>query len=164
MFTSTVTHGRPRSRLPSSSEAICRCGTSRNGNGSCTSSRASRPSRTIRTLILPYANFFWTPILTAIIGLILASALVVLRQVAYWRPGQWLALGSGAGLAAVVALSPDKDASEEDIIAFCKERLAAYKYPRSVEFLETLPKGPTGKILKRELRDPFWEGRERRVN
>ena len=58
----------------------------------------------------------------------------------------------GEEVKAVVALSPDKDASEEDIIAFCKERLAAYKYPRSVEFLETLPKGPTGKILKRELR------------
>jgi putative membrane protein len=46
------------------------------------------------------------PLWAFFFGLILASALVVLRQVAYWRPGQWLALGSGAGLAAVVALSP----------------------------------------------------------
>jgi long-chain acyl-CoA synthetase len=38
------------------------------------------------------------------------------------------------------------------VIAYCKERLAAYKYPRIVEFAESLPKGPTGKILKRELR------------
>jgi long-chain acyl-CoA synthetase len=38
------------------------------------------------------------------------------------------------------------------VIAYCKERLAAYKYPRSVVFAESLPKGPTGKILKRELR------------
>ena len=40
----------------------------------------------------------------------------------------------------------------EDLIAWCKERLAAYKYPRVVEFVEELPKGPTGKILKRELK------------
>jgi long-chain acyl-CoA synthetase len=58
----------------------------------------------------------------------------------------------GEEVKAVVALAKDKQASPEDIIAFCKERLAAYKYPRIVEFLETLPKGPTGKILKRELR------------
>jgi len=40
----------------------------------------------------------------------------------------------------------------EEIIAYCKERLAAYKYPRVIEFLDSLPKGPTGKILKRELK------------
>jgi long-chain acyl-CoA synthetase len=52
--------------------------------------------------------------------------------------------------AVVVSRSPalEKDA----LIAWCKERLAAYKYPRIVEFSESLPKGPTGKILKRELR------------
>jgi long-chain acyl-CoA synthetase len=38
------------------------------------------------------------------------------------------------------------------LIAFCKERLAAYKYPRTVQIVDALPKGPTGKILKRELR------------
>jgi len=58
----------------------------------------------------------------------------------------------GEEVKAVVALAKDKDVSQEDVIAFCKERLAAYKYPRIVEFLEALPKGPTGKILKRELR------------
>jgi long-chain acyl-CoA synthetase len=58
----------------------------------------------------------------------------------------------GEEVKAVVALSPDKRASEAEIIAFCKQHLAAYKYPRSVEFVETLPKGPTGKILKRALR------------
>ncbi|MDQ3033915.1 MAG: long-chain fatty acid--CoA ligase [Myxococcota bacterium] len=42
--------------------------------------------------------------------------------------------------------------TDADIIAYCKERLAAYKYPRTVEFRDALPKGPTGKILKRELR------------
>ena len=53
---------------------------------------------------------------------------------------------------AVIALKAGQRAGAEEIIAFCKERLAAYKYPRSVVFVEALPKGPTGKILKRELR------------
>ena len=52
--------------------------------------------------------------------------------------------------AVVVSSDPDLDA--ETLKAWCKERLAAYKYPRIIEFSESLPKGPTGKILKRELR------------
>jgi long-chain acyl-CoA synthetase len=58
----------------------------------------------------------------------------------------------GEEVKAVVALGKDRSASAEEIVAWCKERLAAYKYPRRVEFVEALPKGPTGKILKRELR------------
>ena len=58
----------------------------------------------------------------------------------------------GEEVKAVIALRAGHVATAEDVIAFCKERLAAYKYPRIVEFRETLPKGPTGKILKRELR------------
>ncbi len=58
----------------------------------------------------------------------------------------------GEEVKAVVALKAGQKASAAEIIAFCKERLAAYKYPRGVEFVEALPKGPTGKILKRELR------------
>jgi long-chain acyl-CoA synthetase len=58
----------------------------------------------------------------------------------------------GEEVKAVIALKTGQKASAEEIITFCKERLAAYKYPRSVEFVEALPKGPTGKILKRELR------------
>ena len=53
---------------------------------------------------------------------------------------------------AVVALARGQSAEANEIIAFCKERLAAYKYPRIVEFRDELPKGPTGKILKREVR------------
>ena len=49
-------------------------------------------------------------------------------------------------------LRPGQSASAEELTAYCKERLAAYKYPRNFEFMEALPKGPTGKILKRELR------------
>jgi long-chain acyl-CoA synthetase len=58
----------------------------------------------------------------------------------------------GEEVKAVVALKPGASATAEDIIAFVKERLAAYKYPRTVQFVETLPKGATGKILKKELK------------
>ena len=58
----------------------------------------------------------------------------------------------GEEIKAVVALKPGQAVSEQELIAYCKERLAAYKYPRSVEFRETLPKTATGKILKRELK------------
>jgi long-chain acyl-CoA synthetase len=58
----------------------------------------------------------------------------------------------GEEVRAVVALKEGTTATEAEIVAYCKERVAAYKYPRSVEFRNALPKGPTGKILKRELR------------
>ena len=54
---------------------------------------------------------------------------------------------------------PDAD----EIDAFLRERLAGFKRPRSVEFRVELPHSGAGKILKRELREPFWEGHERRV-
>jgi len=58
----------------------------------------------------------------------------------------------GEEVKAVVSLAAGESADEQELIAFCKERLAAYKYPRTVEIIPELPKGPTGKILKRELR------------
>jgi len=58
----------------------------------------------------------------------------------------------GEEVKAVIAFVPGKEAGEAEVIAWCKERLAAYKYPRIVEVRESLPKGPTGKLLKRELR------------
>jgi long-chain acyl-CoA synthetase len=58
----------------------------------------------------------------------------------------------GEEVKAVVALKPGAEASAEDIIAFVKERVAAYKYPRTIQFVDTLPKGATGKILKKELK------------
>jgi long-chain acyl-CoA synthetase len=58
----------------------------------------------------------------------------------------------GEEVKAVVALVSGKSADERELIDFCKERLSAYKYPRSIVFMESLPKGPSGKILKRELR------------
>lgn len=58
----------------------------------------------------------------------------------------------GEEVKAIVVSRPGATLSAEQVIQYCKERLAAYKYPRIVEFRDTLPKGPTGKILKRELR------------
>jgi long-chain acyl-CoA synthetase len=58
----------------------------------------------------------------------------------------------GEEVKAVVVVGPGRELSAEEVTAYCKERLAAYKYPRIVEFADELPKGPTGKILKRELR------------
>ncbi|MGD9074714.1 MAG: hypothetical protein PVJ69_05850, partial [Desulfobacteraceae bacterium] len=57
---------------------------------------------------------------------------------------------------AVVVLKPDATSTEKDIIAFCKEHLASYKAPKSLEFLESLPKNPQGKILKKEIRANYW--------
>jgi long-chain acyl-CoA synthetase len=59
----------------------------------------------------------------------------------------------GEEVMAFVALKPGATATVEQLIGHCKESLAAYKYPRMLEIMETLPKGATGKILKRELRN-----------
>ncbi len=58
----------------------------------------------------------------------------------------------GEEIKAVLALKPGHSLTSDELVAYCKEHLAAYKYPRVVEFMDALPKGPTGKILKRELR------------
>ena len=58
----------------------------------------------------------------------------------------------GEEVKAVIACKPGHATTPEEIITYCKEKLAAYKYPRIVEIIAALPKGPTGKILKRELR------------
>ena len=51
-----------------------------------------------------------------------------------------------------------------ELIAYAKERLASYKCPTSVDFIEILPRNPSGKVLKKDLREPFWAGMARRVN
>jgi long-chain acyl-CoA synthetase len=57
----------------------------------------------------------------------------------------------------LVVLKKNAQAAEEDIINFCKECIAHYKVPRTVEFVESLPKNPQGKILKREIRAKYWK-------
>jgi fatty-acyl-CoA synthase len=65
---------------------------------------------------------------------------------------------------AIIVLKPGQSATEEEILAYCKANLAGFKMPKSVEFRDSLPKGGTGKILKANLRDKFWEGMEKRVH
>ena len=69
----------------------------------------------------------------------------------------------GESVRAVVVMKPGASATEQEIIDAAKAHLASYQKPRSVEFVESLPKAPTGKILKRELRAPHWRGQGRKV-
>ena len=69
----------------------------------------------------------------------------------------------GEAVKAVVVLKPGQEASAADIIEVASQHLASYQKPKSVDFVEALPKAPTGKILKRELRDPYWQVEERSV-
>jgi fatty-acyl-CoA synthase len=64
---------------------------------------------------------------------------------------------------ALVVLKSGAAATEEELLAWCRERLAPYKCPRGVDFFDTLPKGGTGKILKKVLRERYWSGESRRV-
>jgi long-chain acyl-CoA synthetase len=70
----------------------------------------------------------------------------------------------GEAVKAVVVPKPGAEPRPEAIIAFARERLAHFKCPTSVDFAEALPRNPSGKILKRELREPYWKGHERRIN
>src|SRR5713101_5314895 len=62
---------------------------------------------------------------------------------------------------ALVVLKPGAQAGETELIEFCRSHLAHYKCPRSVEFFDSLPKTGTGKILKKDLRKTYWQGREK---
>jgi long-chain acyl-CoA synthetase len=69
----------------------------------------------------------------------------------------------GEAVKAIVVLKPGQSATAEEIIATARTHLASYQKPRSVEFVDALPKAPTGKILKRNLRDRYWSSRDRKV-
>ena len=70
----------------------------------------------------------------------------------------------GEAVKAVVVLKPGKQATPADIIAWARERIAGFKTPKSVDFIDALPRNASGKILRRELREPYWAGNERQVN
>ena len=65
--------------------------------------------------------------------------------------------------AAHVVLAPGASVSESELIEFCTTRIARFKRPRIVKFVESLPKTPVGKIQKNELRSPYWEGHEKSI-
>jgi acyl-CoA synthetase (AMP-forming)/AMP-acid ligase II len=69
----------------------------------------------------------------------------------------------GESVKAIVVLRDETKATEEEIIDFCKEHIASFKKPKSVEFVDSLPKSAYGKILKREIREKYWQGKERKV-
>lgn len=70
----------------------------------------------------------------------------------------------GETVKAVVQLKPGAAATAEEIIEFCRGKLAGYKLPRSADFVATIPRNASGKVLKRELREKYWAGHARRVS
>ena len=69
----------------------------------------------------------------------------------------------GEEVKAIIVLKEGAEPDAAGIIAWTREKIAAYKCPKSVDFIPALPRNPSGKILRRELREPFWEGTDRRV-
>jgi len=69
----------------------------------------------------------------------------------------------GEAVKAIVEIKPGYEWDGEAALAYCRERLGGMKTPKSIEVWEQLPRSPVGKVLKREIREPFWAGRQRRV-
>jgi long-chain acyl-CoA synthetase len=72
----------------------------------------------------------------------------------------------GEEVKAVIEPADGVDAGDEladEILAFCRDQLAKFKLPKSIDFTNEMPRDPNGKLYKRKLRDPYWEGRERAI-
>lgn len=92
------------------------------------------------------------------------------EQVLYAHPAVFEAAAVGVPddewgecVRAVVVLRPGAALSADELLAYCTPRLPGFKRPRSVDFIDALPKNPNGKVVRRVLRDQYWAGRERRV-
>jgi long-chain acyl-CoA synthetase len=70
----------------------------------------------------------------------------------------------GETLKAIVVLRSGMTATDEEIMEFCRGKLGNFERPRSVDFVDSLPRTPSGKVLKRVLREPYWAGQKRRVS
>jgi fatty-acyl-CoA synthase len=70
----------------------------------------------------------------------------------------------GEAVKAIVVMKAGKAATPSEIINFTRERIAGFKTPKTVDFIEALPRNASGKILRRHLRDPYWAGKDRQVN
>jgi acyl-CoA synthetase (AMP-forming)/AMP-acid ligase II len=70
----------------------------------------------------------------------------------------------GEAVKGVVQLKPGAQCKDRDLIDLCKEKLGSVKAPKSIDFVEQLPRSPAGKVLKTELRKAYWHGRERAVS
>ncbi|MEZ5946132.1 MAG: fatty acid--CoA ligase [Hyphomonas sp.] len=69
----------------------------------------------------------------------------------------------GEAVKAIIVAKPDQNPTPESVIAWAKERIAGYKCPKSVDFIDALPRNPSGKILRKDLREPYWKGHTRRI-
>ena len=69
----------------------------------------------------------------------------------------------GEAIKAVVSLVPGEEVTEEQLIDFCRDHIASYKKPKSVDFVNEIPKNNNGKIVKKELREKYWQGKESQV-
>lgn len=69
----------------------------------------------------------------------------------------------GEAVKAVVVAVRGTGPTEAALISYARSRLAGFKLPKSVDFVDALPRNPSGKILKRALREPHWEGRDRPI-
>ncbi len=69
----------------------------------------------------------------------------------------------GESVKAVIVLKPGAAATEKEIVDFCKDHMASYKKPKSVEFVDSIPKSAYGKILKREIREKYWQNMIRKI-
>jgi long-chain acyl-CoA synthetase len=70
----------------------------------------------------------------------------------------------GEAVKAVVVLKPGASAEASDILSFARSRIAAFKIPKSIDFVDALPRNAAGKVLRRQLQEPYWAGCERKVN
>lgn len=70
----------------------------------------------------------------------------------------------GEAVKACVVVKDGEELSEAEVIAHAREHIAGYKCPKSVDFIDALPRNPSGKILRKDLRAPYWEGKDRAVN
>lgn len=70
----------------------------------------------------------------------------------------------GEAVKAVVVKKADTEVTPGELIEWTRSKIAGYKLPKSIDFIDALPRNPTGKILKRELRKTYWADRQRQVN
>ncbi|MNJ47682.1 Long-chain-fatty-acid--CoA ligase [compost metagenome] len=69
----------------------------------------------------------------------------------------------GEAVKAVVVLKPGARLDESQVMAYCAEHLAGFKKPRSVDFIDELPKNPNGKVVRRVVRDGYWKNSQRKI-
>jgi acyl-CoA synthetase (AMP-forming)/AMP-acid ligase II len=69
----------------------------------------------------------------------------------------------GEAVTAVVELNDAAQLTEEELVAFCRPKLGGIKTPKKIVFVDALPRSANGKVLKKDIREPFWRGHERKI-